>query len=309
LKIGHAVTLLSFSLVSYSLAHAQATPAAIQNLSISAFGGVSGTYTGLDQSRNLWITAGADLGFRPFHGLYPSAEFRGSYPMDQGGLAGERNILGGIKIEKFYGRFHPYGDFLFGRDKIVYLHGGFPNANGTLLYQITISNAWSVGGGVDIDLTPHFAAKFDGQLQHYETPVTASGSIYAKAYTGAVVYRFDFNHHFHYDRRTGQVTNLPKEPAPRPLPPPPPAPPAPSPDSATPPAPDSTTPPAPDSTAPPAPAPSAPAPDSATPPASTPSSTTPDPTVAPPAPTPSAPATDPSAPPPSPPAPQPQQPQ
>jgi hypothetical protein len=294
LKIGLGVPLLSFSLVSYSLAHAQAKPAAIQNLSISAFGGVSGTYTGLDQSRNLWITAGADLSFRPFHGLYPSAEFRGSYPIDNGGLAGERNILGGIRIEKYYGRFHPYGDALFGRDKIEYLNGGFPNASGTLLYQITISNAWSVGGGVDIDLTPHLAAKFDGQLQHYETPVTASGDIYAKAYTAAVVYRFDFNHHFHYDKRTGQVTNLPKEPAPRPLPPPPPGQPAPSPDSTTP-APDSTTPPPSDSTPPPAPAPPAPAPDSTTPPASTPPAT--DTT------------TPPSTPPSSPPAPQPQQPQ
>jgi hypothetical protein len=271
------------------MVQAQATPAAIQNLSISAFGGVSGTYTGLDESRNLWITAGADLSFRPIHSYYLSAEIRGSYPMDSGGLAGERNFLGGVKVEKYYGRFHPYGDALFGRDKIVYLNGGFPNANGTLLYQVTISNAWSVGGGVDIDLTPHFAAKFDGQLQHYETPVTASGAIYAKAYTAAVLYRFDFNRHFHYDRRTGQVTNLPKESAPRPQPPPP-AQPAPAPNDATtppPPASDATTPPAPapDSTTPPPPSTPAPGtttpptPDGATPPAPAPSTTTPDPTA------------------------------
>jgi len=309
LKIGHAVTLLSFSLVSYSLANAQASPAAIQNLSISAFGGVSGTYTGLDESRNLWITAGADLSFRPFHGFYPSAEVRGSYPIDSGGLAGERNILGGIKVEKYYGRYHPYGDGLFGRDKIEYLGVGFLDASGTTLYQITISNAWSVGGGADIDLTPHFALKLDAQLQHYETPVTASGTIYAKAYTAAVVYRFNFNHQFHYDKRTGQVTNLPKEPAPRPVPSPPPGPPAPAPDNTTPPAPDATTPPPSDSTPPSATTPPTTPDPATTPPASPPPSTTPDPTAAPPAPAPSTPTPDPSAAPPSTPTPQPQQPQ
>jgi hypothetical protein len=274
-----AATLLSFSLVVTSIAVAQATPAATQNLHLSAFGGVTGSYTGLEGSRNLGITAGADVGFRSFYHLYPSLEVRGTYPVANGAIAGERNFLGGLKLEHPYRLFHPYGDVLFGRNKIEYEMGGYPNSTCTCFYVDTIANILSFGGGVDIDLTPHFAAKFDGQFQRYETPVTASGAIYAKAFTAGIVYRLDFNRHFHYDRKTGLVTNLPKESTPPP-PKAPPAPPPPPPDAATPasapdapatptPTPDPGTPappvtaPAPDATPPPPPAP---APDSTTPP-------------------------------------------
>jgi hypothetical protein len=246
-----AASLLSFSLVCSSFAAAQATPTATQNLQLSAFGGITGSYTGLESSRNLGITAGADIGFKPFHLFYPSAEVRGTYPIDNGTTAGEKNIMGGLKLERFYGQYHPYVDVLYGRNKIDYQDGGYPNATGTLLYIESIANVISFGGGVDIDLTPHFAAKLDGQFQRYGTPVTASGDIYAKAFTLGVVYRLDFNHHFHYDRKTGQVTNLPKErtpPPPKTPPPPPPAAPLP-----------------PDTTATPDPAPAATDPASATP--------------------------------------------
>ena len=289
-----SLTLLSFSLTVTSIAvtsiavtssaAAQATPSAIQNLQLSAFGGLTGAYTGLESSKNLSLTAGADVGFRPLFGVYPSIEVRGTYPMDSGTVAGERNILFGVKVEKPYRRvLHPYGTFFYGRNEIKYQGGGYPNATGTLLYIDSIANMFSLGGGVDIDLTPHFAAKFDGQFQRYETPVTASGAVYAKAFTIGVVYRIDFNHHFHYDRRTGQVTNPRKEPlppAPKPVPPPPP-------DAATPdqPAPADAAPPAPADTAAPAPtpapdpnaAPPAPSPDSAAP-APAPAQTTPAPT-------------------------------
>ena len=244
-----AATLLSFSLVCTSISVAQATPAATQPIHLSAFGGITGSYTGLEQSKNLGITAGVDIGFKPIYRLYPSAEVRGTYPVDDGSVAAEKNILFGLRVERPYGFAHPYVDILYGRNKIEYLNGGFPNASGTLLYLESISNVLSFGGGFDIDLTPHFAARFDGQLQRYQTPVTASGDIYAKAFTAGIVYRLDLNHHFHYDRRTDQVTNLPKDPTP-----PAPKTPLPVPDAA--PAPDATTPPAPA----PDPAPTAPAP-------------------------------------------------
>ena len=253
-----AATLLSFSLVCTSISVAQATPAATQPIHLSGFGAITGSYTGLEGSRNLGLTAGFDVGFKPLYRLYPSAEIRGTYPINSGAIAGEKNFLAGIKIERPYGVLHPYGDALYGRNKIEYLNGGYPNANGTLLYLESISNVLSFGGGFDVDLTPHFAAKFDGQFQRYDTPVTASGEIYTKAFSAGVVYRIDFNHHFHYDRKTDQVTNLPKDPAP-PAPKTPPTPP----DASTPPVPDA--PPAPDTTTPPPapapdPAPTSPAP-------------------------------------------------
>jgi hypothetical protein len=246
-----AATLLSFSLVCTSIAIGQATPTATQAISLSAFAGVTGAYTGLDSSRNLGFTAGFDVSFKPLYRLYPSAEIRGTYPIDSGGVAGERNFLVGPKIERPYGPLHPYGDILYGRNKIEYLNGGYPNANGTLLYIESIASVLSFGGGADIDLTPHFAAKFDFQFQRYGAPVAASGDIYAKAFTAGVVYRIDFNHHFHYDKKTGQVTNLPKERTP----PPPKTPAPPQPDNAAPAPPDAAAPPTPDGSAAPAPAP------------------------------------------------------
>ncbi len=239
-----AATLLSFSLACTSLCVAQATPAATQPIHLSGFGAITGSYTGLEGSRNLGITAGFDIGFKPFYRLYPSAEFRGTYPINNGAIAAQKNILFGLKLEHPYGILHPYGDALYGRNKIEYLNGGYPNANGTLLYLESISNIFSVGGGFDVDLTPHFAAKFDGQFQRYDTPVTASGEIYAKAFSAGVIYRIDFNHHFHYDRKTDQVTNLPKERTP-PAPKTPPTPPPPAPDASAPPAAGDTTAPAP----------------------------------------------------------------
>ncbi len=185
-----ALTLLCSLLVPSSLVHAQAMPAASQPISLSAFGGVTGTFTGLDGGKNLGITAGGDIGFRPFYRFYPSVEVRGTYPIDDGNVASQKNILFGGKLERYYGSFRPYVDFLYGRGKIDYLHGGYPNPAGTLLYLNSISNVFSVGGGLDLTLTDHFALKFDGQFQRYGAPVTTSGSLYSKPFTIGVVYRF-----------------------------------------------------------------------------------------------------------------------
>jgi hypothetical protein len=279
------VSLLSFSLVVFVVAGcpfsgAQATPAATQPIHLSGFGGLTGAYTGLKSSRNLGLTAGVDVSFKPFYRLYPSAEIRGTYPVDSGTLAGERNFLAGLKLERPYRNvFHPYVDFLYGRNKIDYNNGGYPNPSQTLLYVSTVGNILALGGGIDVDLTPHFAAKLDAQYERYQTPVVASGDLNSVAITAGVVYRLDFNHHFHYDRRTDQVTNLPKQPAPRPVPPPPPpsspAPDASSPPDATTPPPDAPNPP-PDATTPPA-APAAAAPASPPTPDTTTSQQTPNP--------------------------------
>ena len=185
-----ALTLLCFVLLPCSLVHAQAMPTASRFFNISAFGGITGTYTGLAGGKNLGITAGGDVGFKPFHSFYPSVEVRGTYPIDDGEVASQKNILFGPKVERFYGNFRPYVDFFYGRGKIDYLHGGYPNPAGTLLYLDSVSNVFGAGGGLDITVTDHFAIKLDGQFQRYGTPVTTSGSLYSKPFTIGVVYRF-----------------------------------------------------------------------------------------------------------------------
>ena len=221
----HLITLLFFSLAACSVAGAQTDPTATQPLEISAFGALTGTYTGLSGGKNLGITAGLDVGWRSFYHLYPSLELRGTYPIDGGHVDAQENVLFGLKLAKVYGRFHPYGDFLFGRDKIAYQNGGYPDPTGTLLYIDTVSNVFSYGGGLDYDLTDQLALKVDAQFQQYGTPVDPSGHIFSKPLSIGIVYRFNFNHRLHYNS-DGQLKGHKPPPEPRsaPVPPPTPAP-------------------------------------------------------------------------------------
>jgi len=161
-------------------------------MQLYAFGGVTGTYTGLSGGRNLGITAGADLGFGIHYGVLPQLEVRGTIPMDSGNLVGEKNFLAGLKVEKIYGRYHPYVNLLFGRGELNYHAPGYLDPTATVLYQRTNSNVWSPGGGVDIDVTRSIAFKADFQYQRYDTPVTTSGTVYSKAITFGAVYRFGY---------------------------------------------------------------------------------------------------------------------
>jgi len=217
------ITLLFVSLAACSIAGAQAFPTATQPLQFSAFGAATGTFTGLDGGRNLGITAGIDVGFKPFYHFYPTAEVRGTYPIDGGQVDAQENILYGIKLARFYGRYHPYANFLVGRGKINYQHGGYPNPSDTLLYIDSVSNVFSYGGGLDLDITDHVSLKVDAQFQQYATPVTPSGHLYSIPITVGLVYRFDFNHHIRYNA-DGQVKGYSPPPEPRSAPTPPPAP-------------------------------------------------------------------------------------
>ncbi len=180
---------LVLALAFASHMYAQADPTATQRLHASAFGGVTGTYTGLDSGRNLGITAGADLGSGSYFSLQPSFELRGTYAFDKGGVDSQKNILAGLKLVRAYRRFEPYGDVLFGRGEINYNHGRL-NPAGDFLYFQTYSNILSLGGGLDIPFSEHLRLKVDGQLQRYSTPVTESGHLYSKPFTLGVVYRF-----------------------------------------------------------------------------------------------------------------------
>jgi hypothetical protein len=180
---------------------AQSGPTAVQPLQLSAFGGLSGVYTGLAPSavstggggKNLSITAGVDLGLLSHHGIRPTIEVRGTFPVDKGDVDDEKSILFGGRFDFWLGhRLHPYADFLFGRGQTDY-PGGY--IFGNYQYNLTTTNVLSPGGGVDIDLTPHLAIKGDFQYQHWGSVPTASGVIWSKPITAAVVYHFDFNKH------------------------------------------------------------------------------------------------------------------
>lgn len=205
MEIGLRATAVAvFMFVWCSIAGAQAIPAATQPLQISVFGAGTGTWTGIAGGRNLGITAGVDVGWKPFYNFYPSIEVRGTYPVDGGQVDSQKNVLAGFKAARFYGRYHPYGDFLYGRGKIIYENGGYPNPAGTLLYIDSVSGVFSYGGGLDLSISDNFALKVDGQFQHYDEPVTSSGSVYSKQVSLGLVYHLNFNHHLRYNA-DGQV--------------------------------------------------------------------------------------------------------
>src|SRR5258706_97564 len=169
-----SVKLALFTAVSAltHIAFPQASPAGTQRLQLSAFAGATGTFTNLEGGKNLAITAGADLTFLFFRRFLPSFEARGTYPIDEGHISSQKN-------------------FLLGPGQIDYLPSGFVYGNTLYIQSNTV--VYSPGVGLDYNLTHNLAIKGDVQFQHWNTPVTASGTIHPTAVTLGVVYNFDFN--------------------------------------------------------------------------------------------------------------------
>lgn len=168
-------------------------PTAVQRLELSVFGGPTGVYTGLKGGKNLGVTAGVDLALVPFHGLRPTIEIRGTEPIHDGKVDSQKSILGGLRVNFLLNhRFHPYGDFLFGRGQMNYGKGYYYN---NYVYDLTTTYVYSPGAGFDYDLGEHFAIKLDGQYQRWSGTPTSSGTVYAKNGTIGLVYRFNFNGH------------------------------------------------------------------------------------------------------------------
>ncbi len=177
--------------IAVPAASAQASPTATLRVDLSAFAGVTGTYTGLEDGKNAAITAGLNLGLRKRFGVRPSVEVRGTLPFDKGNLNSERDVLGGLRTEFTFRHLYPYADFLVGRGDISYT-GTFSPASEGLVYGRSSSTVYSPGGGIRYGLGRNLSVFGDVQLQHWATPVAASGHIYSKPFTAGLVYRFAY---------------------------------------------------------------------------------------------------------------------
>jgi opacity protein-like surface antigen len=192
---------LALSIVIASLTYSasgQAVPAGTQWLQLSTFVGGTGTFTDFEGGKNLAITAGADVTFLTFRQFRPAFEIRGSYPVDSGHISSQKDFLLGPKVEYPIGPFHPYADFLIGRGEIDYNNGGF--VYGNILFLSTNTTVYSPGVGLDYNLTHNLAIKAEAQFQHWNTPVTASGSIHPTALTLGILYNFDLNPRHRHNR-------------------------------------------------------------------------------------------------------------
>lgn len=167
----------------------QAEPTATNVYQLSAFGALTGVYTGIAGGKNLGVSVGVDFALSPYHGMRPTLEVRGLYPIDKGTIVAEKDGLGGLRLDFFLGhRVHPYGDFLFGRGKMNYGSGGYNYNNFT--YIVSTSYVESPGAGFDYDLSNRLAVKVDGQMQRWGSVPTASGTVYSTVGTIGLVYRF-----------------------------------------------------------------------------------------------------------------------
>ena len=169
-------------------ASAQATATATQRITPSVFLGASGVYTGLGSGRNLSLTAGVDVAFRPGSRIHPALEYRGTYALDKGHVDSLRSSLGGLKFFTSYRRLQPYLTLLAGRGETTYLNGGYEVPGNIIFYTQSSSNVFSLGGGTDLLATHHLALRLDIQAQRYSSPVTTSGHLYSQAGTIGLVY-------------------------------------------------------------------------------------------------------------------------
>ncbi|WP_074653577.1 outer membrane beta-barrel protein [Terriglobus roseus] len=192
-----ACVLIGFA--SSAIAGAQAVATASRSVSPSAFVMGSAVYTGLEANgstswgggKNVGVTAGFDIGVYALGRYVLGIEARGRLPVDKGNIVSETNVMGGLRIAREPvegGRFRPYVDGLFGRGQMTYQNGGFVYTN--LLYTQTAGAVYGGGVGVEYDVSQHFSAKIDGQVEHWSTPVTTNGSVHSTVASVGVAYRF-----------------------------------------------------------------------------------------------------------------------
>lgn len=165
-------------------------PEAFVLFQANATGVGGGAHAEFSGGKNTAVAAGLDVGFYSFGSYLLGAEFRGSFPITNGTIVGERSVAGGARLSRDFGahgQVTPYVDALFGRGQMDYQKGGY--ISGNLLYQRTASNLYGGGGGVNVGMTDHFSLKVDAQATHWSTPVVTGGSVWSKQLGVGVVYR------------------------------------------------------------------------------------------------------------------------
>ncbi len=168
--------------------HAENT--AYQRLRLTAYGMFSYVDTNFDgNSKNRGGTIGGDIdGFR----LLPHTEvgMDARYAFSRGDQTNQYFVGGGPRVTLNVGRFKPYGDFIFGRGKAVFIHAGDPN------YKEDQTGALTYGGGFDYQLTRSWAVRADIQRQRWRFSHTTP-------YFYPVAASVGVSYVFHFHSRTG----------------------------------------------------------------------------------------------------------
>ena len=155
------LTLSTLAAFSPARMYAQSNPTAVRRAGISIFGGISRVSPGYSADTNYGAMVGAD--FTRYYRLFaPSLELR--YTDSSGSSVGESTLQVGLKLEKDFGRYRPYGGLGIGYGSIVFQHPAiFPTGP----YSSDNSFVYVGGGGLDYRLSSTVALKLDLQAQSW----------------------------------------------------------------------------------------------------------------------------------------------
>ena len=156
-----------FACIVAPVAQAQSVFGARRANDLSTFISTSAVTPDYFPGRAMGITAGAD--WTTHHNRFATSfEVRGNRTAND--MLIERSITFGPRIQTLVRRrYHPYADFLIGGGTIVFL-------NGSANYHEDRGMVTSMGGGLDIDVTPHFGARVDFQNQGWNIGKIATTS-------------------------------------------------------------------------------------------------------------------------------------
>jgi hypothetical protein len=146
--------------VSGKTASGQSLATASKSAEFSVFGGYMAASTDYGPHTLNGYGAGIDFTVFPRFILKPSLELRGD--IANNGYVTEKTVVVGPRAQlDIRQRFHPYGELLFGAGEILYHPVPYPDYTGDR------SRVYAYGGGLDIDVTRHFGAKFDFQERNW----------------------------------------------------------------------------------------------------------------------------------------------
>lgn len=151
---------LMSSLALSVTADAQSLSTASKGAEISFFGAYAVGTTDYGPHTLKGISAGGDFTIFPHFVLKPSLEVRGN-ELFANDLTEKTVLVGGRGQVDWRGRFHPYADVLVGGGEIVFHPDPVPGYTGDR------GKVYSYGGGINIDVTHHVAAKLDFQQQNW----------------------------------------------------------------------------------------------------------------------------------------------
>lgn len=175
--------------------HAQAVPGASKAADMAVFGGFSYATPDYGQPKDKGGTIGFDYTRYLRFPISPGLEIRATDVHGDG--LNQKTLTAGLRGQfDFRDRFHPYGDLLIGGGV---LHFAFPQAPG---YISDRGRVYSMGGGVDINITPRLLARVDFQSQNwnlgrnrYLVPNGGDFILTPKVFTVGISYRLPFRPH------------------------------------------------------------------------------------------------------------------